>query len=149
MLSCVFTEERIEFGHTAVKPRSVECCSDACFSVDFSHLHIWSLSSTRVTISFFVTSLTKALLHQMEKRQTWRSVLEASSKKSPGCFKLLPLSVTETTCFCDPSMKQNLFELFPRYVAWRKHVSELYRLLFWPQGLFFALICIISCYTLY
>ncbi len=30
---------------------------------------------------------------------------EASSKKNPGCFKLLPLRVTETTCFCDPSMK--------------------------------------------
>ncbi len=34
---------------------------------------------------------------------------EASSKKNPGCFKLLPLRVTETTCFCDPSMKQNFF----------------------------------------
>ncbi len=34
---------------------------------------------------------------------------EASSKKSPGCFKRLPLRVTETTCFCDPSMKQNFF----------------------------------------
>ncbi len=38
--SFVFTEERIEFGHTAIKPRSVECCSDVCPSVDFSHLHI-------------------------------------------------------------------------------------------------------------
>ncbi len=34
---------------------------------------------------------------------------EASSKKNPGCFKLLPLRVTETTFFCDPSMKQNFF----------------------------------------
>ncbi len=30
----------IEFGHTAVKSRSVECCSDVCPSVGFSHLHI-------------------------------------------------------------------------------------------------------------
>ncbi len=36
-----------------------------CPSVGFSHLHIWSSSSTRVTISFLVTTLTKALLHQL------------------------------------------------------------------------------------
>ncbi len=65
VFSCVFTEEKIEFGHTAIKPRSVECCSDVCPSVSFSHLHIWSWSSTRVTISFLVTSPTKALLHQL------------------------------------------------------------------------------------
>ncbi len=40
VFSCVFTEERIEFGHTAIKPRSMECCSDVCPSVGFSHLHI-------------------------------------------------------------------------------------------------------------
>ncbi len=31
----------------------------------FSHLHIWSWSSTRVTIRLLVTSLEKALLHQL------------------------------------------------------------------------------------
>ncbi len=55
----------------------------------------------------------------------------ASSKKYPVCFKCIPLRVTETTCFCYPSMKQNFFsELFPRCVAWCKPVSELYRLFF-------------------
>uniref|UniRef100_A0A672SMU7 alpha-1,2-Mannosidase n=1 Tax=Sinocyclocheilus grahami TaxID=75366 RepID=A0A672SMU7_SINGR len=34
---------------------------------------------------------------------------ESRSRKSPGYFKLLPLRVTETTCFCDPSMKHNFF----------------------------------------
>ncbi len=37
---------------------------------------------------------------------------EASSKKNPGCFKLLLLRVTDNikgTCICDPSMKQNCF----------------------------------------
>ncbi len=57
-VSCVFTEERIEFS-TAIKPRSVECCSDVCPSVDFSHLYIWSWSSTRVTIRFLVTTQPK------------------------------------------------------------------------------------------
>ncbi len=51
--SCVFTEERIEFGHTTIKTRLVECCSHVCPSVSFSHLHKWSWSSTRVTISFW------------------------------------------------------------------------------------------------
>ncbi len=64
-VSCVFTEDRIEFVHTTIKPRSVECCSDVCPSVGFSHLHIWSRSSTRVSIRFLVTSLDKALLHQL------------------------------------------------------------------------------------
>ncbi len=65
VFSCVFTEERIESGHTAIKPRLMECCSDVCPSVGFSYLHIWSWSSTRVTIRFLVTTLTKALLHQL------------------------------------------------------------------------------------
>ncbi len=99
VFSCIYTEERIESCHTAIKPRSMECCSDVCPSVDFSYHHIWSWSSTRVTIRLFVTTLTQALIRQ----------LEASSKKNPGCFKFLPLRVTKTTCFCDPSMKQNCF----------------------------------------
>ncbi len=62
VFSCVFTQERIASGHTSITPRSVECCSDVCPSVDFSHLHIWSWSSARVTIRFLVTSLFHQLL---------------------------------------------------------------------------------------
>ncbi len=65
VFSCVFTEERIEFGQTAIKPRLLECCSDVCPSVGFSYLLIWPWRSTRVTIRFFVSNLTKALLHQL------------------------------------------------------------------------------------
>ncbi len=65
VFSCVFNEERIEFGRTTIKPRLVECCSDVCPSVGFFYLHIWSWSSTRVTIRFLVTTPTKALLHQL------------------------------------------------------------------------------------
>ncbi len=32
---CFFTKERIESGHTDIKHRSVECCSDCCPSVGF------------------------------------------------------------------------------------------------------------------
>ncbi len=95
-----------------------------------------------VTIRFLVTTLTKALLHQFGQ--------EDSSKKNPGCFKLLPLWIMETTWFCETSMKQKLFsELFPRCVIRCNHVSEQYRRFVWPQGLVFALICIISCWTFY
>ncbi len=65
MFPCVFTEERIESGHTSITPRSVESCSDVCPSVGFSYFHIRSWSSTRVTTGFLVTTLNKALLHQL------------------------------------------------------------------------------------
>ncbi len=100
VFSCVFTEERIASGHTSIKHRSMECCSDVCPSVGFSYLHIWSWSSTRVTIRFLITTLTKALLHQL-----------LSLARRPGRVKLLPLRLTETTCFCETSMQHNFFFL--------------------------------------
>lgn len=54
-VSCIFTEEKLEFGH-------FEHLIDVCPSVSFSSLQIRSWSSTRVTISVLVTSLTKTLL---------------------------------------------------------------------------------------
>ncbi len=70
---CVFMclHWREDWVINAIKPRSVECCSGVCPSVDFSHPHIWSWSSTRVTIRFFVTTLTKALLHQLASLARW------------------------------------------------------------------------------
>ncbi len=105
VFSCVFTEERIASGHTSIKHR-LECCSDVCPSVGFSYLHIWSWSSTKVTIGFLVTTLTKALLHQL--------LSLASSRNSPGCSKLLPLRVMETACFCETSMQHIFFWTLPQ-----------------------------------
>ena len=34
-----FTEEKLPSGHSAIKPRSMECCSDGCPSGSWSHLH--------------------------------------------------------------------------------------------------------------
>ncbi len=48
VFSCVYTEERIEFGHTAIKPRSEESCSDVCPSVGFSYLHMWKWHDIRL-----------------------------------------------------------------------------------------------------
>ncbi len=104
MFSCVYTEERIVSCHTAIKHRSMECCSDVCPSVDFSYLHKRSWSSTRVTIRFLVTTPTKALLRQflsLARRPALGRVLVVSN--------FFHLRVTETTCFCDPSMKHNFF----------------------------------------
>ncbi len=44
VFSCGYTEERIESCHTAIKPRSMECCSCGCPSADFSYLHIMELN---------------------------------------------------------------------------------------------------------
>ncbi len=80
--SFVVTEERVESGHTDIKPRSVECCSDVCPSVGFSDLHIWPWRSTRVTIRFLVTTLTKAILHQLlslARRPALRRILVVSN----------------------------------------------------------------------
>ncbi len=63
------------------------------------------MRSTRVTIRFFVTTLTKAFLHQllsMARRPAQRRVLVVSNVFHWG-------SQRETTCFCDPSMKQKCF----------------------------------------
>ncbi len=47
-------------------------------------------------IRILVSTLTEALLQSIAQFGQ-----ETSSKKNPGCFKLLPLRLTETTCFCD------------------------------------------------
>ncbi len=65
MVSCIFTENKLEFGHFVIKPRLVECHSDVCPYVSFSHLHIRLCSSTRVTISVFLTSLAKTIFLQL------------------------------------------------------------------------------------
>ncbi len=91
VFSCVFTEERIASGHTSIKHR-LECCSDVCPSVGFSYLHIWSWSSTRVTIRFLVTTLTKALLHQLlslSRRPALVLVVPNFSIKGNGDYMLL------------------------------------------------------------
>ncbi len=103
----------------AIKPRSMECCSDAwlCPSVDFCR----SWSSTRVTIRFFITTLTKALLNQLlsfARRPTLRRILVVSNFSIKGNI-------------------DNMF-LWP-FNEWRKLVSELYRLFFWLILLWYAL----------
>ncbi len=60
LFSCVFTEERVW-----PQCHKVQIGGVLQWCLGFSHLHIWSWSSTRVTIRLLVTSLDKALLRQL------------------------------------------------------------------------------------
>ena len=56
-----FTEERLPSSHSAIKPRSVECCCDGWPAVSpISTQDLWSLA--RMSIRYFITSLTMVLL---------------------------------------------------------------------------------------
>ncbi len=119
MVSCIFTEEKLQFGHFAIKPRLVECRSDVCPSLSFSHLHIRSWSSTRVTISVLITS------NQDPSPSIAQFGQEARSRKSPDCFKLHPLRIMKAKCSCEPSSQHNFFVVFPRSVSTQSCLSAL------------------------
>ena len=93
---------------------------------------LWS--SVRVTISFFVTSLTKAHLPRLLSLDR-----VASSRKSSCGSKLLPLRMMEATVFL------GTFNAAPRH----NPVSEIYGQFLRPHGLVFALTCTVNCGTLY
>ncbi len=77
----------------------------------------WCLSFCRFLLSpHMIMELNQSdhqVLHHHSNQSPSPSITqfgqETSSRKSPGCFKLLPLRVTETTCFCETSMLQNCF----------------------------------------
>ncbi len=73
----------------------------------------WCLSFCRFLLSPHMIMEFNQSDHQVLGHHTNQSPaqfgLEASSRKSPGCFKLLPLRVTETTCFCETSMQHIFF----------------------------------------
>ncbi len=123
-----------ESGHTAIKPRLMERCSDVCPSVGFSYLHIWSWSSTRVTIRFLVHHS-----NQSPSPSIAQFGQEASSRKNPGCFKLFPLRVQRLHASVNLQWSRFFSELFPRCVAWRNPVSELYRQFFFYLRAWFLL----------
>ncbi len=101
-----------------------------------------------MTIMLLVTSLDRALLHQLLSLARWPalgSVLVVSN--------FFPLGLTET-CFCEPSMlqkkkKEKSSVPFPRSVSRYNPVSEVYRQFLGLHGLVCALTCIVSCGTLY
>ncbi len=103
VFSCVFTEERIEFGHTAIKHRSVQCCIDVCPFVSFFHLlpSSMELKSDHQLLGHLYNQAPSPSIAQFGQ--------EASSRKSPSCSKRLPLWIMLATCFCEPSVQQIFF----------------------------------------
>ncbi len=83
-------------------------------------------------IRFVVTSLTKALLHQV--------LSLASSRKSPGCFKLLPLMLTETgNLQCCINWSVPFPRSVPRYNMSRRSIDNSLDFMAW-----FVLWCAVS-----
>ncbi len=75
---CVFTEERIETGHAAIKPRLVEYFDDVCSSVDFC-------------IYDHGDQVLGHHTNQSPSPSFAQFGQEGSSRKSPGSFKLITI----------------------------------------------------------
>ncbi len=67
----------------------------------------------------------------------------------PWLFQTSSIRVTETTCFCEPSMLQKFSVPFPRSVPRYNPVSEVCRQFLGLHGLVCALTCTVTCGTLY
>lgn len=80
-----FTEERLPSGHSAIKPMSVECYSDGWPSGSYSHLHTGSLE-----LSQSDHQVLGHLSYQGPSTPIAQLCWVASSRRSPGYFKLLP-----------------------------------------------------------
>ncbi len=78
----------------------------------------WYLSYRFLPSAYMIIKLNwndhQLLGHHTNQGPSPLVALLTSSRKSPGCFKLLSLRVTETTWFCEPSMKQKFFWTLPR-----------------------------------
>ena len=118
-----FTEERLPSGHSAIKPRSVECCSDGCPSGSFSHLHTGSLELSQ--------SDHRVLGHLSYQGPCPLPIAQfgqaASSRKSPGCSKLLPFKNYGGHCALGNLQCSRIFFSLPRSVPQHNPVSELCR----------------------
>ena len=142
---CLFTEERLPSGHSAINPRLVECCSDGCPSGSFSRLHTGSPELSKSD-----HRILGPLSYQGPSPPIAQFGRAASSSKSPGCSELLSFKNYGGHCalgniqcirfFLSPS---------PDLCLQYNPVSELCRQLLGLHGLVFALICIVSCETWY
>ena len=141
-----FTEGRLLSGHCGIKPRSVECLSDVCPCGSFSHLHTGSLELSQSDYRYL-----GHLSYQGPSPPIAQfGRLEASSRKSAGCSKLLLFwNSGGHSALGNLQCSRISFVAFPRSVPRHNPVFELCRQFLRPHGLVFALICIVSCETLY
>ena len=123
-----FTKGWLPSGHSTINAWLVECCRDGCPS-STEELY----SSVRVTIGFWVTSLTRALL-------PW--LLSLARQPSLERVLMVPnffyLRMMEATMFLGTF---NAAEMCPRSVPRHNPVSELYGQILQRFGLVFALTC--------
>ncbi len=109
-VSC--TEERLPSGHSAIKPRLVEGCSDGWHSTTFSHLPNASL--------------------ELSHSDLW--VLLYLSRKSSGRPKRLPLKDYGGHCALrNLKCSRIFFVTLARSVPCHNSVSELFRQFLWPH----------------
>ena len=139
-----FTEERLPSGHSAIKPRLVECCSDGCPSGSFSHLHTGSLE---------LSQSDHQVLGHLSYQGPSPPIAQFAGWPALGRVLVVPnffhLRIMEATVLLGTFNAAEFFVAFPRSVPRHNPVSELCRQFLQPHGLVFALICIVSCETLY
>ncbi len=126
-VSC--TEERLPSGHSAIKPRLVEGCSDGWLSTTFSHLPNASLELSHSDLWVLLY-----LSHQGSSPPIAQFGRTASSRKGSGRPKRLPFKDYGGHCALrNLKCSWNLFVTLARSVPCHNSVSELFRQFLWPH----------------
>ncbi len=126
-VSC--TEERLPSGHSAIKPRLVEGCSDGWLSTTFSHLPNASLELSHSDLWVLLY-----LSHQGSSPPIAQFGRTASSRKGSGRPKRLPFKDYGGHCALrNLKCSRNFFVTLARSVPCHNSVSELFRQFLWPH----------------
>ncbi len=126
-VSC--TEERLPSGHSAIKPRLVEGCSDGWLSTTFSHLPNASLE-----LSYSDLWVLLYLSHQGSSPPIAQFGRTASSRKGSGRPKCLPFKDYGGHCALRKlKCSRNVFVTLARSVPCHNSVSELFGQFLWPH----------------
>ncbi len=126
-VSC--TEERLPSGHSAIKPRLVEGCSDGWLSTTFSHLPNASLELSHSDLWVLLY-----LSHQGSSPPIAQFGRTASSRKDSGRPKRLPFKDYGGHCALrNLKCSRNFFVTLARSVPCHNFVSELFRQFLWPH----------------
>ncbi len=126
-VSC--TEERLLSGHSAIKPRLVEGCSDGWLSTTFSHLPNASLELSHSDLWVLLY-----LSHQGSSPPIAQFGRMASSRKGSGRPKRLPFKDYGGHCALrNLKCSRIFFVTLARSVPCHNSVSELFRQFLWPH----------------
>ncbi len=126
-VSC--TEERLPSGHSAIKPRLVEGCSDGWLSTTFSHLPNASLELSHSDLWVLLD-----LSHQGSSPPIAQFGRTASSRKGSGRPKRLPFKDYGGHCALrNLKCSRNFFVTLARSMPCHNSVFELFRQFLWPH----------------